>query len=309
MTPIVSFGLSEWKNFIFGAHGNDPISSQKGGKAEITIVIPQSFTITNEDHNLHLEVRDSAGSDILVGYFVNQDNPSTAFGFAEIFPLVGDDKQWMSLSSIGNNNDVIEVGFHRSASSWSYFIDGNLVFQDSSTSGTSFNTSNLKLFAEKICPNPNNCNKNQGGSLPSVNVPIAMQYTASTTFSGASWTDMKKATAYYEVKDSMDAPTVGDVVELCLPMTMKGIEQDSTLGKNQLIIGNNVHSGCPDHNQTLWLLGTDEFARVVWLQNSGTDKKLRVERYDISNNVFGSPVDLWVTQNSGAVLAGNWDGN
>ncbi len=255
VTPGTAHAISAHKNFIFGADSTQNIASQTGAKGKFTIVVPQTFSASGEDHNWHEEGRDSANKIHIVGYFVNTASPSTPKFFAEIWSGSVRQFVYQGTAAVGTNGQVKDFGFHRSASSWSYYLDTSLQTQSTASTGTTINAGDLFALAEKICPNSPYCTKDQGGPMPSVTMPNAMQYTSSTVFSGASWTDISSAGAYYKYingdgTSSIDTQVAQD--ESCQPMSMKGKVQDATFASNKMVVGNNVVTTCTAYNANLW---------------------------------------------------------
>jgi hypothetical protein len=253
VTPTVAHAVSAHKNFIFGADSTQNVASQKGAKTKITIATPQTFTKTGEDHNWHIDGKDSANKRHIVGYFVNQASPSTPKFFAEIWS--GNTRQFVyqGISAVGTNGQQKDFGFHRSASSWSYYLDTSLQAQSTASSGTTLNTVDLYALAEKICPNSPYCTKDEGGPMPSVEMPNALRYTSSSTYTGAIWSDISNANAYYQYinGDGSSSSGSGAQAEMCQPMSMKG-KQQGLSNNNQLITGNNVVTTCTAWNAVLW---------------------------------------------------------
>lgn len=187
VSPTLANAVSVHKNFIFGADSTQNVASQKGAKSKITIVTPQTFTATGEDHNWHVESRDSDNKIHIVGYFVNQAAPSTPKFFAEVWSGSVRQFVYQGTASVGSNGQQKDFGFHRSSSTWSYYLDTSLQAQSSASSGTTLNTVDLYALAEKICPNSPYCTKDQGGPMPSVEMPNTLRYTSSSSYSDATW--------------------------------------------------------------------------------------------------------------------------
>lgn len=51
VSPSAAHAVLAHKNFIFGADSTQSVASQKGAKGKFTIVVPQTFTASGEDHN------------------------------------------------------------------------------------------------------------------------------------------------------------------------------------------------------------------------------------------------------------------
>lgn len=253
VTPTVAHAVSAHKNFIFGADSTQSVASQTGAKTKITIVTPQTFTKTGEDHNWHIDGGDSANKRHLVGYFVNQASPSTPKFFAEVWSGSTRLFVYQGTASVGTNGQQKDFGFHRTASTWSYYLDTSLQTQSSASTGTTLNVSNLYTLAEKACPTSPYCTKDEGGPMPSVDMPNALRYTSSSTYSGATWSDVTNAQAYYQYVDGGGGSSSGSAAqsEMCQPMSMKG-KQQGLSNNNQLITGNNVVTTCTTANAVLW---------------------------------------------------------
>ena len=253
ISPSLAHAVVSHKNFIFGADSTQNMASQKGAKTRITIVTPQTFTKTGEDHNWHVESRDDANKIHIVGYFVNQASPSTPKFFAEIWSGTTPLMQYQGTGSVGTNGQQKDFAFHRSASAWNYYLDTSIQTQSTASSGTTLNAIDLYALAEKICPNSPNCTKDEGGPMPSVEMFNALRYTSSTTYSGASWSDVTNAKAFYKFI-SIDGGSISGSEaqsEMCQPMSMKG-KQQGLANNNQIITGNNVVTTCTAWNAVLW---------------------------------------------------------
>ncbi|MEM4378982.1 MAG: hypothetical protein QXX85_08385 [Candidatus Nitrosotenuis sp.] len=111
----------------------------------------------------------------------------------------------------------------------------------------------MYALAEKICPNSPYCTKDEGGSMPSVEMPTALNYTSSSTYSGATWSAVSDARAFYKYinGDGGSVSGSGAQSEMCQPMSMKG-KQQGLSNNNQLITGNNVVTTCTASNAVLW---------------------------------------------------------
>jgi hypothetical protein len=89
--------------------------------------------------------------------------------------------------------------------------------------------------------------------MPSVEMFNALRYTSSTTYSGASWSDVTNAKAFYKFI-SIDGGSISGSEaqsEMCQPMSMKG-KQQGLANNNQIITGNNVVTTCTAWNAVLW---------------------------------------------------------
>jgi hypothetical protein len=253
VSPSLAHAVSAHKNFIFGADSTQNVASQKGAKSKITTVTSQTFTKTEEDHNWHVEGRDSANKIHIVGYFVNQASPSTPKFFAEIWSGSVRQFVYQGTASVGTNGQQKDFGFHRYASAWNYYLDTSLQTQSTASSGTTLNTVDVYALAEKICPNSPYCTKDEGGPMPSVEMPNALRYPSSSTYSGATWSDVSNARAFYKYinGDGGSVSGSGAQSEMCQPMSMKG-KQQGLSNNNQLITGNNVVTTCTTSNAVLW---------------------------------------------------------
>ena len=251
--PNLAHAVVAHKNFIFGADSTQSLASQTGAKSKITIVVPQTFSASGEDHNWHVEGTDSSGYKHLAGYFVNTASPSTPKFFAEEF-LGGVRKlSYQGTASVGNNGDQKYFAFHKpSSGTWQYYVDNSPQTGGVSTA-TSLNVSTLYALAEKICPTSPYCTKDQGGPMPSINMENAMMYTSSSSYLGT-WNAVTNAQAYYQYinSDGSSSSGSGAQSEMCQPMSMKGKVQDATLVNNRMIIGNNVVTTCTTANNALW---------------------------------------------------------
>ncbi len=246
--------VSAHQHFIFGGASTQNLASQTGAKSKITIVIPQTFSGQDVDHNWHLQAKDSSGLKHLIGYFVSSSSPSTAKVFVEVWQGSTKVLDYQGTGSVGNNGDQKYFAMHNpgGTSAWQYYVDNNPQTQYNSN-GRTLNTFDLLALAEKICQNSPYCTKDQGGPMPSVNMPNALMYTSSTSYLGT-WNAVTSAQAYYEYKnaDGSGATGSGAQSEMCQPMSMKGKDQDGSLSTNQIISGNNVVTTCTTANVALW---------------------------------------------------------
>lgn len=259
INPTLSYAVSDHQNFLFGAASSiSSATGQKNANFSVTIVTPQSFSNTLEDHNWHLQMHDASGYDHNVGYFVRQDATSTPKFFDEEISGGVLKHSFEGMSSVGANGAVKSFAIAEGGGAWNYDLGTTFQNQGNVGEGSSFDAAKMWAIAEKICPTSPYCTSQVGGGggpMPSVKITNAMQYSTSLTFPPASWTSVSSANAYYEDLNSTGSGDIDNSKaqsELCLPLSMKGHHQDATLSNNQLVTGNGVVTTCVTVATAVW---------------------------------------------------------
>jgi hypothetical protein len=204
-------------------------------------------------------MHDDSGYDHNVGYFVRQDATSTPKFFDE--EILGGvlKHSFEGMSSVGNNGDVKDFAMAEGGGAWNYYLGTTFQNQGNVGEGSSFDAAKMWAIAEKICPTSPYCTSQVGGGggpMPSVKMTNAMLYSSSLTFPPASWNAVSNENAFYEYLNHDGTGQIDNSAaqsEMCLPLSMKGHTQDSTLSNNQLVTGNNVVSTCVTVATAVWL--------------------------------------------------------
>ncbi len=122
--PINAYAL-DYTNFFAGAEGQENNSGQKGLRTVIEIESgsgDQNFDWSStEKHNFFIEMKDSSNYIHHVGYFVDDDAPTTAKFFSEVF--LGSTKvhSFEASSAVSSDGTNQLFAMHRSSSTWSYY--------------------------------------------------------------------------------------------------------------------------------------------------------------------------------------------
>ena len=255
--PADAFAV-DYVNWLYGGIGTENNSGEKGARTYIEIESgsgDHNFDWTaDEDHNYHIQVHDSSNYDHNVGYFVNDDAPTTAKFFAETFNSGG--TRVLNFESSGavasdGTNQLFAV--HRSSSSWSFYDGtgfGDLQAQYSG-GGSSYNTNETYVLGEKGCAG--GCTQDEMGDVVTVRFNTALQHTSGTTYTTATWNALDSANMFYQVINTSGSGQNESTSKsaMCPSMTAKGDVQ-TTIGDNKLDILDESSPSCTSYTADVW---------------------------------------------------------
>lgn len=250
-----SYATATYKNALFGATSTHSAAGQNMAKMNVQIVSPQSFgTVSNEDHNWHIQFTDSGNVLHKVGYFVNKANPSTPKFFDEEWfgPRV---HNYEGMTSVGPNGSYQDFIIRRESPNWDYYLNAALQDFSSYSSATTYNLSSGIAIAEQVCwVSPYCTSSTNRGSMPIVDMKHAFQYQNSISYPPVFWNDLDSAKAYYQYIDPTGASFGGSIAQtaLCQPMSMAGRQQIGTLSSDEMKTGDNVVGTCTTIDFGLW---------------------------------------------------------
>lgn len=243
-------------NFIWGADSSGSTTGLTGSRTEVTVMssTTHSFEFTNEDHNYHLEQWGSAAGSTwqyLVGYFVNEEDPTEAYCFAEVFKASSPQDSFECTTTYSHGNPRT-FAIHKPGNTVTFYDgtgSGDDIWDYNTNNNDSMSNSNIWALAEKICPGTT-CDANDLGDSPTVLWEIAMQYTSDSSYGSASWSDVTTANMHYTTKPFQSQSDAQQ--EMCAPMTAVGSEQSGVVVDNEMGSFDDSGVTCTSHSDNLW---------------------------------------------------------
>jgi len=255
--PSSAYAVSEYTNFFAGAESQESDATEKGLRTIIEIESASgnhNFDWSDEEnHNYFVEIKDGSNYRHHVGYFVDDDAPTTAKFFAEAFLGSTQKTYYESMGAVSSDGTNQLFAVHYGGSSWSYYDGtgfGDLEHQYNG-GGSSFNANTAIAMFEKGCKG--GCTVDQMGDIVDVQFHTAMEHTPGTVYTTASWDLIDEADMFYEARNATNVIS-GSLAEpeVCGEMTLEGNEQDGSLSDNEIMAINESSPTCTSTGTTLW---------------------------------------------------------